>query len=196
MMCISMNDPGMIVLPTHRLFRGLPPLTSEQLVARLGDCFVARTMGEGADLAEMVWDTIETADDQRSIGLFTTADQRWILVKLTDAGRARMSEVASSESTDWQGLGVSILHRLIIETLLDAPDLPKPTYVHQVQEVIDGLQHGDSEGGDYPLAALVMPATVHQIRAIGEQGERMPAKSTYFYPKLLSGLVINPLDSD
>ncbi len=107
-----------------------------------------------------------------------------------------MAEAAASHSTDWQGLGVSILHRLIIETLLDAPDLPKPTYVHQVREVIDGLQSGDPDGGEYPLAALVMPATLDHIRAISEHGERMPAKSTYFYPKLLSGLVINPLDSD
>ncbi len=44
---------------------------------------------------------------------------------------------------------------------------------------------------DVQLAALVMPATLNHIRAISEHGERMPAKSTYFYPKLLSGLVIN-----
>jgi uncharacterized protein (DUF1015 family) len=44
------------------------------------------------------------------------------------------------------------------------------------------------------MAALVMPATVEHIRAISNAGERMPAKSTYFYPKLLSGLVINPIE--
>ena len=49
-------------------------------------------------------------------------------------------------------------------------------------------------GGRFELAALVMPATVEHIRAISSHGERMPAKSTYFYPKLLSGLVINPLE--
>ena len=57
-----------------------------------------------------------------------------------------------------------------------------------VSEVVDGLA-----GGEFPLAALVMPATVDHIQAISGHGERMPAKSTYFYPKLLSGLVINPL---
>ena len=50
------------------------------------------------------------------------------------------------------------------------------------------------ESGEYPIAALVMPATVEHIRQISMAGERMPAKSTYFYPKLLSGLVINPLE--
>ena len=61
--------------------------------------------------------------------------------------------------------------------------------MHLVDEVVDGLATGE-----FPLAALVMPATVDHIRTISQHGERMPAKSTYFYPKLLSGLVINPLE--
>ena len=48
--------------------------------------------------------------------------------------------------------------------------------------------------GRYPLAALVMPAGVEDIRLVSQSGERMPAKSTYFYPKLASGLVFNPLE--
>ena len=86
-------------------------------------------------------------------------------------------------------MGVALLHRLVIETLLGAKNLPKPTYVHLVDEVIEGL-----ETGEYPLAALVMPATLDHIEAVSKTFERMPAKSTYFYPKLLSGLVINPLE--
>jgi uncharacterized protein (DUF1015 family) len=193
-MCISMNDPGMIVLPTHRLFRGLPDLTSAQLIERLGDSFTTRVMGEGPDLADLVWTTIESEDEQGTLGFYTTADRRWVLAKVTDAGRRRMAEIASEHSGDWQGLGVAILHRLVIETLLGAGELPKPHYVHQVSEVVEGLESGDPDGGHFPLAALVMPATLDHIRSISEFGERMPAKSTYFYPKLLGGLVINPLE--
>ena len=61
--------------------------------------------------------------------------------------------------------------------------------MHLVDEVVEQLA-----SGNYPLAALVMPATVDHIRQVSMAGERMPAKSTYFYPKLLSGLVINPLE--
>jgi len=82
----------------------------------------------------------------------------------------------------------------LISTRLSASDLPKPNYVHLVEEAVEGLTEGDDDGSKYPLAALVMPATVAHIRSISEHGERMPAKSTYFYPKLLSGLVFNPLD--
>jgi uncharacterized protein (DUF1015 family) len=76
--------------------------------------------------------------------------------------------------------------------------------VHTVDEVAESLEQGDAatrdatgvmgQGGRFELAALVMPATVEHIRRISEHNERMPAKSTYFYPKLVSGLVINPLE--
>lgn len=189
MMLVGMSDPGMIVLPTHRLFRGLPSLDSKELAQKLGDCFTTRVAGEGSDLGEAVWREIEQGDRQETIGLFTAADERWTVATLTDAGRARMAEVAAEHSEPWRGLGVAILHRLVVETLLGQKDLPKPTYVHQVSEVVAEL-----DSGDYPLAALVMPATLEHIRQISETHERMPAKSTYFYPKLLSGLVINPLE--
>ena len=100
-----------------------------------------------------------------------------------------MAEAAADHGPEWQGLGVAVLHRLVIEHLLGQKDLPKPDYVHQVEEVVTGLKTGE-----FPLAALVMPATVDHIRQISMSGERMPAKSTYFYPKLLSGMVINPLE--
>lgn len=189
MMCIGMNDPGLIVLPTHRLFRGLPDLDSATLREKLGACFATKIAGEGADLANTVWQEIETRGDQGTIGLFARKDERWVVASLNDAGRACMAQIAAEHSGDWQGLGVAVLHRLLVHNLLGAPaDLPKPKYVHLVSEVIDGL-----ETGEFPMAALVMPATVDHIRSISEHQERMPAKSTYFYPKLLSGLVFNPL---
>jgi uncharacterized protein (DUF1015 family) len=77
----------------------------------------------------------------------------------------------------------------VIGELLGAKQIPTPGYVHLVREVEEGLATGK-----YPLAALVMPASVEDIRQVSETGERMPAKSTYFYPKLASGLVFNPLD--
>jgi hypothetical protein len=163
-------------------------MDSAELAAKLGDAFTCRVAGEGADLAETVWDTIETDGDQGTIGLFTERDQRWTIARITDAGRRRMAEVAAEHSADWQGLGVAILHRLLIDTLLGAKGHPKPEYVHLVEEVEQGV-----EANQFPLAALVMPATVEHIRVISQHGERMPAKSTYFYPKLLGGLVINPL---
>ena len=103
-----------------------------------------------------------------------------------------MAEISGDHSEDWHGLGVSILHRLIVDTLLGQAGHTKPKYVHLVSELVEGIVNGDDDGSEFPLAALVMPATLEHIRLISEHGERMPAKSTYFYPKLLSGLVLNP----
>ncbi len=204
MMCVSMSDEGMLVLPTHRLFRGLPPMTAEQLTAKLGDNFTTQPAGEGPDRAISLWEEIETEGEQGTFGFYTAEDNRWTLARITDQGRRRMAEVASDHCPDWQGLGVSILHRLVMDTLLDKPNLPAPKYVRALNEVPVGLKEGDSSGRDltgqqgsggrFELAALVMPATVEHIRAISNAGQRMPAKSTYFYPKLLSGLVINPIE--
>jgi uncharacterized protein (DUF1015 family) len=204
MMCVSMSDPGMLVLATHRLFRGLPAISAGELRERLGICFETEPAGRGPDHAPTLWEGIEAEGDQATLGLYTAKDEQWTLARLTAAGRNRMSDVAGDHSADWQGLGVSILHRLVIDTLLDAPNLTAPKYVRDIQEVVRGLKEGDDAGRDatgqagtggrFELAALVMPATVEHIRTISGHGERMPAKSTYFYPKLLSGLVINPLE--
>lgn len=189
MMFVGMEDPGLVVLPTHRLFRGVPELTAQELAAKLGDCFRTEDAGQGPDLATTVWEDLDTLGEQGRIGIYTKADNRWTLASLTDAGRAKMAEVAADHSEDWQSLGVALLHRLVMDNLLGQRELPKPKYVHQVEEVIEGLGTGE-----FPMAALVMPATVEHVREISLHGERMPAKSTYFYPKLLSGLVLNPLE--
>ena len=99
-----------------------------------------------------------------------------------------MAALAADHSPAWRELGVALLHRLVMDALLEARGLPTPKYVHRVEEVVEQL-----ETGEFNLACLVMPASVEHIRTISQGGERLPAKSTYFYPKLLSGLVFNPL---
>jgi uncharacterized protein (DUF1015 family) len=204
MMLVSMSDPGMLVLATHRLFRGLPPMTADQLKSKLGDSFTTEPAGQGPDRALTLWDEIEAEGEQGTLAFYTAEDDRWTIARITDAGRKKMAQVAADHCPDWQALGVSILHRLVVDTLLDSRQLPAPKYVRALAEVPVGLREGDAAGRDltgqqgtggrFELAALVMPATVEHIRAISNAGERMPAKSTYFYPKLLSGLVINPIE--
>lgn len=221
-MFVAMEDPGLIVLPTHRLFPGVPELSAEELATRLGDRFTCNPAGEGPAAAHAVWEEIETRDDQGTLGLYTTKDRRWTLATVTPAGRARMAELAKDHQTEWRELGVALLHRLLMDDCLmpaagDLPqlsqpggegihsadhsagsaepspsspkELPRPDYAHRIDEVVSGLQTGA-----FPLAALVMPATVEHVRTLSLMGERMPAKSTYFFPKLASGLVLNPLE--
>lgn len=191
MVCIAMEDPGLIVMPTHRLFPGLPELTGGELAEKLASCFTTEVVGHGPADAERVWQRIEAENRQDAIGLYTAKDGAWTLTTLTEQGREKMNEIAKDHHPEWQELGVSLLHRLVVETLLDTPEPPKPTYVHLVQEVVDELKKYPDK---YSLAALVMPATVDHIKSLSLLGDRMPAKSTYFYPKLIAGFVFKPLE--
>ena len=194
-MCVSMNYEGMIVLPTHRLFKGLPAHDSATLVSKIQSDFDIQLVGTGSALANSVWEQIEIHDAQDVLGLYCPVDDTWVLATLNTNGLEKLGKVASDRTDDWQGLGVSILHRLLVETCLGFESLPKPKYVHLVEEVVDCINAGvDDDGEEFGLAALVMPATLGHIRSISKNGERMPAKSTYFYPKLLSGLASNRLE--
>lgn len=204
MMNVSMHDKGMIVLPTHRLFRGIKPITSDEFIARVGNCFDVQKVATGPSSACSVWDDIAVEDEQGTIGFYCRADDQWLLARIAEAGHQRMKQIAPEQSAEWRSLGVALLHNLVIADLLGYDDIGSPKYVRKVDELVDGLIHGDDAGRDltgqmgtgapFELGSLVMPATVEHVTAISEHGERMPAKSTYFYPKMLSGMVINPLN--
>ncbi len=191
MMCVGMSDPGMIVLPTHRVFSGFPRLPSRDVRAALDGPFHTQLAGSGPARGRDVWQQIEGEDQQETLGLYCFEDDQWVLASLTDQGRARMAQCSPEQSPQWRGLGVAILHRLVVESLLEIARPGRPEYIHQVDELIRLLDRSTPD--QFQLAALVMPASVEHISQISGLGERMPAKSTYFYPKVLSGLVINPL---
>ncbi len=197
-MLVGMSDPGMIVLPTHRLLRGTERFSSAEITARLAGAFDCEIVAGGLDAANAVWSNMESADDQGLIGLYACKDDTWVLCKANEGAAAKMETLAAGQSKDWQGLGVSLLHRLVIDELLQSKGHSKPTYVHDVDELVhamrgEGSQAESDSDEPYTLAALVMPAKLSHVEAISLHKERMPAKSTYFYPKLLSGLTFNPL---
>ncbi|MEO1525249.1 MAG: DUF1015 domain-containing protein [Planctomycetota bacterium] len=197
-MLVGMSDPGMIVLPTHRLLRGTEAFSSEEILAKLSGAFDCEALPEGVEQANVAWSKMEQADAQGLMAVFGVKDQTWVMARANEGATSRMRELAGEQSDDWRSLGVSLLHRLVIDDLLGCAGHPKPTYVHEVSETVEGLKgqgsQAESEGDDaYTLAALVMPATLSHVEAISLHKERMPAKSTYFYPKLLSGLTFNPL---
>jgi uncharacterized protein (DUF1015 family) len=123
-------------------------------------------------------------------GFGTPRDDRWLLARVTDA--SPMSQLAPGQSESWRGLGVSILHRLVLDHLLRAQArVPTPTYeyVHLLDEVTAATAARKCQ-----LACLVPPARIQHVEDIASRFEKMPPKSTYFYPKLLSGLVFHALE--
>lgn len=187
---VGMSDPGLAILPTHRLVSGLPELTSEDVRGVLGTHFEVEPMGTGPDGARHTWEMMQADGGQDVFGFGTTADGQWLFARLTHERAMRM--LAAEHTEEWQGLGVSILHRLVLDHLLmnTYPNHHQTLrYVHRLDEVTDAQQSRSSQ-----LACLVAPAQIEHVRAIASKFEKMPPKSTYFYPKLLSGLVFNPLE--
>ncbi len=189
MMLVGMTDPGLVILPTHRLIGGLENVTSEQLEKVLADHFdIVERCGTDAKAA---WEHIQMDGAQTALGFGTVSDGKWFVAKLRDG--AVMAELAPDHSTEWQGLGVSILHKLVIDKLLREKlgGTPVCRYVHLLKEVTDEVAAKKCQ-----VAILVPPVTMQHVEEISGHLEKMPPKSTYFYPKLLTGMVFNSLKKD
>lgn len=190
MMFVSMSDPGLAILPTHRLVAGLPNLTADQVEAALKSHFEIERVGKGPAGAKETWDLIDADGGQNVLGFGTTADDTWLFARAIDT--SPMAQLAPEQSADWHGLGVSLLHKLALEHLIfkSVPNAqPKFTYVHLLDEVNEAQAAKSCQ-----LACLVPPAQIEHVEVIASHLEKMPPKSTYFYPKLLSGLVFNSVE--
>jgi len=186
MMLVGMSDAGLRILPTHRLVSGFPGLTADQLASRLAAEFEVRSCGAGEAGCLAAWEAIEQEGDQDLLGFGTIADGQWLLARLRSD--AAMDRMAPEHSPDWRSLGVSILHVLVLDHLLVGLGQPSCRYVHSIREVMNDFAARASD-----LACLVAPASMNHVESIASNRETMPPKSTYFYPKLLTGLVLNAL---
>jgi uncharacterized protein (DUF1015 family) len=188
MMLVSMSDPGLVILPTHRLVSGISDLSAERLRSALGEHFQVETVGQGEKGARDAWELIQVDGGQEMLGFGTVADDVWQTARFRSP--ARMAELAGEHSPTWRGLAVSVLHVLVLGKLLPqtAGGQPECRYVHLLREVTEATAARQCQ-----LAVLVPPATMPHVEQIAGNLEKMPPKSTYFYPKLLSGLVFSPL---
>ena len=186
MMLVGMSDPGLDIQPTHRLVSGFKGLASATLAERLGAEFDVEEVGAGESGMQATWEAIEVEGAQNVLGLGTVADGRWLVARLRSD--SAMDRLAPNQGPDWRSLGVSILHVLVLKSTLGDLGETACRYVHTLAEVAAAVDSGSCD-----LACLVPPARMEHVEAIARNRETMPPKSTYFYPKSLTGLVFNPL---
>jgi uncharacterized protein (DUF1015 family) len=184
---VAMSDPGLMIMPTHRLISGLPGMTGEKLRQALEEDFDVEDVGAGQEAAAEAWDRIQIDEIQNVLGFGSVADGKWQLARLRDP--AVMKSLAPEHGDFWRALAVSVLHVLVLGKLLNrGGNQPACRYVHKFSEVRDAVTARSCD-----MAVLVPPATMRDMELIAGNLEKMPAKSTYFYPKLLTGLVFNSL---
>ncbi len=187
----DIDDPGLLVLPTHRLLFGLSQdalnrLTSQQL-ARY---FTVYDTEEAEASPDVLLEGLAQKGVYQPSFVLSTTQKTWLL-SLNEAGKARMGE--SSHSSAWKELDVAIAHTLIFEDILGlkAEEMAAGThirYIRDAQQALHAIQTSQAQ------VALILNATrVRQICDVADADDRMPQKSTYFYPKLITGLVMNPL---
>lgn len=188
MMCVSTLDSGLVVLPTHRLVKNVSADYVAALPEKLQELFeVEEIFGGASTLLEQVND-----GETIKIGLVIPGAQYLLTLKDGDNHLAAMD---AARSAAYNGLDVSILHRLILERELDI-DADKLAAGNHVGYTIHAEEAaGKVESGEYSAAFILRPTRVEQVRDCCGSGDKMPQKSTYFYPKLITGLVLRPLDS-
>jgi uncharacterized protein (DUF1015 family) len=188
----SLSDPGLTVFPTHRLVRGITPLSLDELVAHVRPFFdvVGEPATGAAACRAMLEGLPEQPDPGRVFGLYLPHAEACLTVRTREPA-ASVRLTADGFSSDAAGLSVTILHELLLRDALGLEHDEAERHVDYAKSVPDALAALD--GGGYELGAFLNATLVDQVRAIADHGEVMPQKSTYFYPKLLTGLVFDAL---
>ncbi|HIW73991.1 MAG TPA: DUF1015 domain-containing protein [Firmicutes bacterium] len=189
MMMVEMSHPGLVVFPTHRMVRGLASFDAEAVLTACEPYF---DLIRGLEVSSAD-EALEHAyrDGRHAFGFYAGGDT-FTLLTLRDP--AVMDGLLPNLSPASRALDVTILHTLVLERLMgiDRENMANQTnlvYTRDRQEALDGVREGL-----YQCGFLLNPTRVSEIRDVASAGEKMPQKSTYFYPKLITGLTMNKLD--
>jgi len=186
MMFVNMDSEGLTVLPTHRALKNLPKINHDKFRENLEHVFEVKKY---SSLDQVMSDLIKNAD-LHSIGMYLGNDAYYLL-RVKDENKI-LEVLDGPESKAWKLLDVTILHHVIINRILGFGG----TNIENSIKFVTGEQEAAQlvAKGTYQMAFFLNPTKVSDIRDVAGGGEIMPQKSTYFYPKLLSGLVFNKLD--
>ena len=197
----NISHKGLIVLATHRLAGNLENFSFEKLITDLKENF---------DITEFKFDSAQNKidarqkmlakmktehdNDKNAFGIYG-ANIAFYVAVLKD--KQAMDSVVSDKSAAWRTLDVSILHKLILEQILgiDEEKLAKGENLQYVKDTPNAIDDSISQvdSGNKQAAFFMNPVKMQQLKLVTDAGERMPQKSTYFYPKIFTGLTIQKL---
>lgn len=185
LMClVALQDPGLTVFPTHRLLRGLDAERQEELAEAIRRDF---EISELSSLEELP----PASSDQVQIGYLDSSRQSPLRLILKDPAIA--DAALPDRSEPYRCLDTAVLEALILKGALQMND--------EAIDHLDGLGYARNDAqaidlvtsGQYQAAFFMAPTPISQVQAVAASGESMPPKSTYFFPKVPTGLVFNRL---
>ncbi|MGZ4191899.1 MAG: DUF1015 domain-containing protein [Solirubrobacteraceae bacterium] len=185
LMClVALQDPGLTVFPTHRLVRGLAPEQHETLANALRRDFEIQPLDDTAELAPEAGDTVR-------IGYIDAHFKKPYMLTLRDPAIA--DAALPDRAEPYRRLDTAVLEALILKGALGMTDadidhLDGLGYARDFAQALELVQ-----SAEYDAAFFMAPTPVRRVQEVAASGESMPPKSTYFFPKVPTGLLFNPL---
>ena len=193
--CANIDDENVAILPTHRLVRGYAHKPFLELEEALQTNFYMEQHPKTPEGKTSFLKALKTAAKKhRVIGASFKRDPRYLILRLKN--KRIMQRLAKDLSAPLRELDVTTLHLLILEHILGMPP--------ELQERGDTIRYSQDEESvlqtlekeDFQAAFILTATKADEIQSIVAGGDKMPQKSTYFYPKLPSGLVVNKIDPE
>ncbi len=191
----NMNDSGLVILPTHRLVRGFSPPPFQKLEESLQRYFYLEPYPKTPEGQRWFLRALRSGGKKRHlIGASFKRDPRYLILRLKN--KRIMQRLVKDLSGPLRDLDVTTLHLLVLEHILglSSTEQAKEGIISYSQDEEKALQALERE--DYQAAFILNAPRPEDILAVAMGGEKMPQKSTYFYPKLITGLVIHKIDSE
>jgi len=174
---VNIEDSGLVILPTHRLVKGIDDFSLIDFLKKTEKYFVIKKTDKDSiadDLKEM---------QGGSFGFYSSQTAYILSLK----SKKIMEEQLADRSDDYRNLDVAILHTLLIEDVLGIKPENIEDHIRYERDTKDALRRVDA--GAFQFCFLMNPTQSEQVKKVAQNKERMPQKSTDFYPKLISGLV-------
>ena len=178
---VNIEDPGLVILPTHRLIKNLEDFNLEDFLRKTNEYFDIKKTDRDHIVDELV------ASDLGTFGFYSHITAYILKLKSSDV----MKEVMPDRSDEYRNLDVAILHNILIEKVLGVAPEKIEDHVKYERGAEETMRRVDS--GEFQIAMLMNPTRPEQVKEVAQNRERMPQKSTDFYPKLVSGLVFYDL---
>ncbi len=189
MTLVACDDPGLVILPTHRVVKSLPADAIASFTHRAREVFEVVEIAHRDEFRARLNDSGAGA-----IGVTLKDSANYFILRLRDA--AAMKAAMPDAPDEVRRLDVSILHALVFDRIfgLRADEIRKGGNIEYTIEIGGAL--GTVAEGHADGAFLMNPPSIRDVERVSDAGATMPEKSTYFYPKLITGLVMNPLFDD
>jgi uncharacterized protein (DUF1015 family) len=198
MVLVGMSDPGLIIWPTHRVLGGMKDYSLDAFQKAAAEDL--RFEPFSGDLHQLEASLAKAPANKSVMGIYDFATKQALLTMPTQPDP--LKERFADKPAAWRALDVAIIQHLIVEKIaqpkLNGGQPVKWAFPHTIKEVLEiggGTETGAGGGkGFAQIAVIVRPTPLQAVRDVSRANQLMPQKSTFFYPKLATGLFINPLE--